>query len=89
MKKLQCFKCEKQLNNIDPDGNQPSSGTEFSTHGHYGSAVTDTMDGIGFAINVCDECVREAAKRGLVLRVYPAKAQPRPMPTYKVWDGKE
>lgn len=80
-----CVRCGKRLDNIDPAGNQPNGGTEFVTHGHYGSAVSDFMDGTGLAVNVCDPCLREAMAAGSVLKIEPAEYQPRPKPRYSVW----
>lgn len=80
-----CVLCKKPLENCDPEGNQPMGGTEFATFGHYGSAVTDHMDGTGYAINVCDPCLRDAGRAGLVLRIYPPEPQPRARQTYRMW----
>lgn len=80
-----CLVCNMPLKNLDLDGNQPSGGTEFFTRGHYGSAVSDFMDGTGLAVNICDPCLREAKQRRLVLRVLPAGQAPRPRETYLVW----
>lgn len=56
--KLPCFVCGSQLENIaEGDGNQPMRGTEFTTHGHYGSTVFDPMDGSFMRLNVCDTCL--------------------------------
>lgn len=85
IKTCTCVICSKRMNNYDYSGNQPQGGTEFITYGHYGSAVTDTMDGIGFAINICDGCLRAAGDAGHVLRIFPPRAQPRPKPTYRRW----
>lgn len=59
-----CFKCGKTLENAFPDSdNQPSDGTEFSTHGHYGSTFWDSMDGEVLVLNVCDECLAAQTDR--------------------------
>lgn len=52
---IPCFKCEKPLNNLDPDGNQPFDGLEFVSHTHYGSVYDGSGD---LVINVCDECMQ-------------------------------
>jgi hypothetical protein len=81
-----CIICKKELRNLDePDGNQPSGGTEFFTRGHYGSAVSDFMDGTGLAVNICDPCLLAAKQEKLVLIIHPAEPQPRPRETYGVW----
>lgn len=80
-----CIRCGKRLKNIYPSGNQPSGGTEFTTTGHYGSAVSDFMDGTGIALNVCDPCLQEAMAAGWVLKIEPPEYEPRPRPRYSVW----
>ena len=54
-----CFKCGKKLENLYDRGNQPLSGLEFSTHGHYGSTVFDMSAG-ELVLNICDVCLEEA-----------------------------
>lgn len=80
-----CILCRQKLPNLDEAGNQPSGGTEFITHGHYGSAVSDFMDGTGLAVNICDACLKASRKDGVVLIVDPPVSQPRPRPTYRIW----
>lgn len=59
-----CFKCGMTLLNVFPDAdNQPSSGTEFSTYGHYGSTFWDSFDGLELVLNICDACLRTHADR--------------------------
>lgn len=61
---LPCIICDKPLRNIATNGeNQPSGGTEFTTHGHYGSTVFDPMDGSILVLNICDDCLRKHAGR--------------------------
>lgn len=86
MKDIPCICCGKALTNLDPSGNQPTGGTEFTTVGHYGSAVSDFMDGTGLAVNVCDTCLQDAGKKKRVLRMSPPKRQPRPRPEYHLWE---
>lgn len=66
---IPCFKCGEPLQNILEDrcANQPSTGLEFTTPGHYGSAAFDPMDGTRLAINICDGCLRAAARLHHVL----------------------
>lgn len=81
--KCKCIVCKTELDNLDDNGNQPSGGTEFTTHGHYGSSVTDFMDGTMLALNICDPCVVKARQEGIMLIVDPRK--PAPKPDYRVW----
>lgn len=63
-----CFVCAKELDDFANDGgNQPIRGTEFHTSGHYGSAVTDFMDGTYTIVNICDDCLRDGIKAGRVM----------------------
>lgn len=56
MKMINCFKCEKSLEDI---GNiQPSHGVAFVTYGHYGSEYFDPIDGTSIEIVICDECLK-------------------------------
>lgn len=71
-----CLVCKRSLDNIQPNGNQPLRGLEFTSPGHYGSGVFDPMDGTRLVINICDACLTEAALKGHVLLSQP----PRPMP---------
>lgn len=58
---LPCAVCGERLENyMAGEGVQPSGGTEFITHGHYGSATFDPMDGTFLSIVICDECLRFA-----------------------------
>lgn len=70
---LPCIACGKQLQNSFEDvENQPSEGTAFHTHGHYGSTIFDPMDGQYLELNVCDDCLRKHSDRVLLSR----KAKP-------------
>jgi hypothetical protein len=61
---LPCFTCGRTLRNAFPDQeNQPEEGTEFRTHGHYGSTFWDNLDGEELVLNICDECLREHTER--------------------------
>lgn len=51
----------------EPYFNQPSGGTGFTTHGHYGSTVFDPMNGNTLSISVCDPCLVSTGKQGRVL----------------------
>jgi hypothetical protein len=71
---LPCIACGASLKNVWSDSdNQPSEGTAFRTHGHYGSTFFDSFDGQQIEINVCDECLQQnrdkiawrRAKRGI------------------------
>jgi len=64
-----CIVCDETLVNIMgdyEDGVQPDAGTSFSTYGHYGSTITDFMDGTVTTICVCDVCLSEAILRKAV-----------------------
>lgn len=77
---MNCIVCKKPLENIDPfenGENQPSGGTAFQTHGHYGSTVFDPMDGTYLEINVCDACLTQAGTDGNILMGFPAAPAPR------------
>lgn len=69
---LPCIVCGKALKGLDEEINHPSGGTEFTSPGHYGSAVTDTMGRDIWAIDICDPCMRDAIKEGRVGRYEPA-----------------
>ena len=57
---VQCIVCKTWLPTVD--NLQPSGGTAFETAGHYGSTITDHMDGTRYVTFVCDGCVSEAMK---------------------------
>lgn len=67
---LPCIKCGKPLKNVDADTseNQPSGGTEFITHGHYGSTIFDSMDRTDYVlvVNICDTCIMRAIDAGVI-----------------------
>lgn len=65
-KMLTCIKCEKQLQNISDGCHQPNDGLGFHTRGAYGSTYFDPMDGSYLEVTICDECVEEADKRGII-----------------------
>jgi len=66
---LPCIVCGVVLPNVSPEwsDNQPSEGTAFITHGHYGSTVFDPMNGNLIEITVCDECLKKASEQQRVL----------------------
>jgi hypothetical protein len=62
--KVECFICDKSLDNWDYETHNgekitvhPMSGLHFRTYGHYGSAIFDPMDDSSIDIAICDECV--------------------------------
>lgn len=72
-----CIVCKTTLRNFEEDGfNHPMGGLEFTTRGHYGSAVFDPMDGTHLSINICDGCLRRAGEEGNVLLGFPRPAPP-------------
>lgn len=70
---LPCAICHRPLENIagghGNNINQPNGGSEFLTQGHYGSCVTDHMDGSAYIINVCDTCMKDLLKKKLSLHI--------------------
>lgn len=70
---LACFCCEKSLKRVIPPEQggselQPYAGTSFDSQGHYGSTVFDPfLSGDTIHVNLCDECIRDRAAKGLVL----------------------
>jgi hypothetical protein len=73
---LPCIKCGTQFEDghggMSPDNVMPSVGTQFSSHGHYGSTAWDPMsDPSELIINICDPCLVFAADAGLVLKGTP------------------
>lgn len=64
---LPCLICGKKLENVyDECQNQPSRALCFLTQGHYGATIVDVFDRFYLEINICEPCVREAAKKNLV-----------------------
>lgn len=66
---MNCIKCERHLENFVEHENHPVDATEFYTYGHYGSRVTDKMDGTKHIINLCDDCCEKALASGLCKRI--------------------
>lgn len=68
-----CIVCSRELREVIEERgmtgtvNQPDGGVAFESYGHYGTTVFDPMDGTRLEVNVCDECLTEAAKKGRVL----------------------
>jgi hypothetical protein len=73
-----CVVCGKTFRDAMPESgpnrNQPSDGTAFVSHGHYGSTVFDPFNASMIEINFCDPCLREAAEKKRVLWKREAKA---------------
>jgi len=64
---LSCIRCDKELFPVMEEAeNQPRDGTEFVSYGHYGS-IFDPGDGTTIIINLCNDCLRVAASRNLVM----------------------
>lgn len=83
---LPCFKCGKVLENVFDDAeNQPSGGTEFSTHGHYGSTFWDCGDEL--LLNICDPCLNEHADRLATRRKVRRPVDYEIEPYLKTWTG--
>ena len=64
--KINCIVCSKGLE--DYGDYQPSGGTAFHSYGHYGSTVTDHMDGTVTSLAVCDSCMIIALQTGRALQ---------------------
>lgn len=64
-----CFKCNKPMERVFDGGweLQPNDGLHFDTTGAYGSTKFDPMDGSSLNIIICDDCIVEGAKQGLVM----------------------
>lgn len=72
-----CFKCDKPILAMDEDNEEwftwPDDAASFSTSGHYGCTVIDSIDGDEeINILVCDYCIRFNADRVL---------------EYSLWEG--
>ena len=67
---MDCIACKSTLQNVDTaEDNQPVGGTEFSTWGHYGSAVTDLMGEAAHVVNICDPCLVAALADGRAIKM--------------------
>lgn len=64
--KIKCIVCFKRLE--DYGDYQPDGGTAFHSYGHFGSAVTDYMDGTVTSVAVCDSCMITALQCGRALQ---------------------
>jgi len=64
-KTLRCIVCKSTL--TDMYKYQPDGGTAFHSQGHFGSSVTDHMDGTVTSVCVCDECMKIALKSGVAI----------------------
>jgi hypothetical protein len=87
---LPCIKCGTVLENghagTSPDNIMPGGGTQFSSHGHYGSTAWDPMsDPSKLIINICDSCLVAAAHGGLVLKASPSIRPRTPDWEYTSW----
>lgn len=71
---IHCIRCDRVLRNFMAanKGMQPSNGLAFLSYGHYGSTYFDPMDRTYIEISVCDQCLEDADRRGLVFHGRPA-----------------
>lgn len=68
---IPCICCGKPLKDWSHDNNQPYDSLEFATRGHFPSSLFDGQPG-EMIVNICDDCLKAAAKIGRVLhRDYP------------------
>lgn len=87
---LPCLVCGRELESVASDEqtpNHPYKGTVFTTHGHYGSTVFDSMP-LALAeeyleITVCDGCLVKHRDRILHARLV---ARERKRFDYKSWN---
>ena len=65
---LTCIVCDNKLFNYMEDflEIQPACGSAFRTYGHYGSAITDFMDGTVTIVCICDDCLSKAISKNAV-----------------------
>jgi hypothetical protein len=69
----------------DEDRHQPFGATMFTTTGHYGSTVFDSINGDELSINVCDPCLKAAAGQGIVWFTRYAIQAPVPTLVSRPW----
>lgn len=65
---LRCIVCRTQTYRVwdDAPETQPEEGLRFEAVGHYGSTAFDPMDMSSLEIVICDECLRQAGRDGIV-----------------------
>ena len=63
---IRCIVCGTELR--DYLDYQPDGGTAFHSYGHYGSVVTDRMDGTVTSLAICDSCMILALRTGRALQ---------------------
>ena len=68
-----CLLCQRALNSVgfgSRELNQPAEAVTFTAHGQYGSTMFDPMDGTKLQVNICDSCLRVAARQQLVYLIH-------------------
>jgi hypothetical protein len=63
--RMSCIMCNLMLDDLGelmPDG-----GVAFASSGNYGSTVFDEADGSFIRIYLCDDCLKKAAKKDMVI----------------------
>jgi hypothetical protein len=74
---LPCIVCDRALgqviSGVAVGFNHPNGGIAFSSPGHYGTTVFDPMNGDTLEINVCDNCLMAAGRRGRVIHHRPSQ----------------
>lgn len=60
MIKKDCFRCGKTMESVRPDRFQAYKGTQFISHGNYGSTIFDPLTSNEYIeIVICDNCLKE------------------------------
>lgn len=75
---LICINCERELDYAMPphdldEGYTPYNGTIFTSHGHYGSTIFDSMDNSFLQFTLCDICIIEKIEHISLGRKIPIK----------------
>lgn len=61
MNPLPCIVCGVQPEAAAPGKSDlPYKATVFTSYGHYGSTVIDTMGEYFIEVNICDDCLRKS-----------------------------
>lgn len=88
-----CVVCEKQLMSAGTNHGEaemelhdpPDNGVHFTTSGNWGSTVFDTWGSSYLEGNICDECLKDKADKGLLVEVVPDRSA-KPPHSVSTWD---